>query len=688
MSHSAFDFLLRSSPSASLAKLSSVILGLAVSGAGFAAVEVSSIETSDIPATPFTYTKEGIEYQWGMGSNQYMEGFTTTDGNVYRYAMSADRVEVIRDDITGVTTGKPCGIFVERIGETETSRTFAADYPSDGSGTGNCDLSALLSSRIINRGAVDLFSNKLPDAKNVERLDYVFDFGVLAPFKMSDMALAGHAVAEKSSNNPIKVAAILELDVFGQPAAYAPMVYVGEYSCYDNPICYHLTDLQHTYSFLQNDFNEPQGFPVETERSRESVGMAFLSMNDLGLSPGQRYFGLSFFADDVDAEVHNLLDPSSFPNNTSDDNVAAGDDADIYGGLAGFFLEGAVTVASGDVFNDTNGDGVRDATEAGISNISVSLYTDVNGNGVLDVGVDQQLGDSIDSDMSGSFVLPGIPDGNFLVVLDANDPDLPPSLVSAPGSNPYSIAVAGADIETVNFPFVNVDGSSGSTDSGGSDGTSDSGGSDGATDTGGDDGSADSGGNDGTADSGGDDGSADGGVDGGNSGTADSGDDSGPPNDDAVTVAVGDAFEVNQGSSITHDVLANDTDGSGGGLTLLSVSDSPNATITVTNNQVNYRPNFGFYGTDTFLYVMQDADGARFTGNVSVDVIRYSDLNENMVNDFVECDCADLVLQTGVHGAGVGRISLAGSLVLLITVWIRRRAKYRLMSGAAIAEVD
>lgn len=620
MAHSALHCLSASHPGSLLARLSGVILGLVVSTASYAAVEISSIITSETPATPFTYTKDGIEYIWGIGSNQYMEGFETTDGALYSYALSADRVEVIRDDISGVTSGKPCGIFVERIAETTTSRSFAADYPSDGSGTGNCDLPAMLASRVINRGVVDVFSNKLPDAKNIERLDYLFDFGVLAPFSTSDMALAGHAVAEKSSNNPVKVAAILELDILGQPAAFGPLVLVGEHFCFENPVCYHLTDLQHTYSFLQNDFNEPQGFPVETERSRESVGMAFLSMSDLGLSPGQRYYGLSFFADDVDADLHNLLDPASYPDNTSDDDIVAGDDADIYGGLAGFFLDGAVTVASGRVFNDVNGDGVPGASEAGISSIAVSVYNDVNGNGVLDAGVDLQLGDSIDSDMSGNFVLPGIPDGNILVVADSNDSDIPSGLVIAAGSTPHPLAVSGEDIDTVYFPFVAEDGSR--------------------------------------------------------------------PNDDESTQAVDDTFELNQGSSIVYDVLANDTDGVGEGLTLLSVTESPNAVITVVDNEVSYRPNFGFYGdNDTFLYVMEDANGARFTGNVSVDVIRYSDLNNNMVNDYVECDCTNLVLETGVHGVGIGRLSFAGSLVLFGALWLRRKSKQLSNTGVAIAEV-
>ena len=36
------------------------------------------------------------------------------------------------------------------------------------------------------------------------------------------------------------------------------------------------------------------------------------------------------------------------------------------------------------VWNDTNGDGVKDAGETGIAGVTVDLYWDVNGNGVLD----------------------------------------------------------------------------------------------------------------------------------------------------------------------------------------------------------------------------------------------------------------------------------------------------------------
>jgi len=712
--------------------VASVVIGLATTGTSFASGQVTSIQTSTQPATAFTYTADGVEYRWGMGLNQIMEGFVTADGHAYTYAMSANRVELMRDDIVGVTTGEPCGIFVERLSDGDSQRTFAADYPSDGSGTGNCDLASMLASRVLNRGAVDLFSNKLPDAKNIERLDYVFDYGVLAPFSADAMALAGHVASEKSSNNPVKIAAILELDVLGQPAAYGPLQLVRPAGCSDPALCYGISDIQHNYSFLQNDFVTPQSFPVETERSVESVGMAFVSVNDLGLSAGQRYYGFSFFADDVEiAAGHNLIDPSTFPDDTSDDNIVLGDDADVYGGLSGYFIADSVTVSTGAVFNDTNGNGLPDDDEAGISDISITLYEDVNGNGILDEATDKSLGDSIDTDINGNFLMPGLPDGNYLVIMDESDPELPPGLISAPGSNPVALTVAGVDPEPAYFPFVNsngdggadggddgtfddgetdaggtadgatgsgpdgtgsgtTDGISGGATAGGADagsadaGTADAGGADaGTADAGGADaGTADAGGADaGTADAGGADaGSTDAG--GSTAGNTDGTEDDGPDNN-RVTTAVDDNFEINQGASDTFDVLANDIVAAGGVLTLVSVSESPNATITIVNNQIVYTPDFGFYGPDTFLYIVEDADGTRQTGTVNVDVVRYSDLNENGVNDFAECECSDLTLQTGVNGSGIGQLSLSGILVLMTGVWIRRRSKPALVQPRA-----
>ena len=747
--------------------LPTLVTTLLVPSSVLAAGQVSSVSISEQPATPFSYSAGGADYNWGRGNNQLIDGFTV-NGRTYSYALSANEVLVQRDDIPDVATGEPCGIFVEELEHSERSHTLAADFPSDGSAAGNCDLQSLLDSRIINRGLVDAFSNNRPDAKNIERLDYLFFFGALAPLTADQLGMAGHIVAEKSGNNPVKIAAILSLDEFGQPAQYGPLVLISAAGCSDPNICYGATDLVHNYSFLQNEFTAPQSFPVETERSTEKLDMAFVSAADLGLAPGQRYFGVSIFADDVTADVHDLVDPRTFPDDTSDDFIVPGDDADIYGGLTGYYLADDVNIISGAVFLDVDLDGIRDPDEAGISDISVSIFNDANGNGLLDAGDDEQLGDSLLSNVDGTFVFPGLPDGNFLVVLDEDDAQIPAGLIVASGTNPQPLTIGGADSDPVGFPFVSESGTgsgSGNDDADGSgdgindDGTGDGGaGGDGTNgdgtgdgdaggdgingdgtgdgDAGGDgtngdgtgDGDAggdgtdgdgtgdgDAGGDgtdgDGTGDgdAGGDgtngdgtgDGDADGdGTDGDGTGDGDAdgdgtdGDGTGDgtggsvdePMADDATAANSDSFEINQGQAATLDVLANDIDGAGGGLTLEIVTESPNATISITDdNQVLYEPDPGFFSQpgqpDTFMYTLQDADGTQNTGNVSVTVIRFSDLNNNMLNDFVECDCTDLSLETGVDGTGIG--SLSRFMLFALGAWFMLMRFPALRSGVA-----
>jgi len=128
-------------------------------------------------------------------------------------------------------------------------------------------------------------------------------------------------------------------------------------------------------------------------------------------------------------------------------------------------------------------------------------------------------------------------------------------------------------------------------------------------------------------------------------------------------------------------VLANDIDGAGDGLTLVSFSDSPNASIMIVNSEngendkISYKPNFGYFGMDSFLYVMQDSDGTQATGTVNVEVIRYSDINGNNVNDFDECNCTNLILETGVHGSGLGRLPIDLLLMLGLVGLVRLRSR-------------
>ncbi|MES2684513.1 MAG: Ig-like domain-containing protein [Pseudomonadota bacterium] len=93
-------------------------------------------------------------------------------------------------------------------------------------------------------------------------------------------------------------------------------------------------------------------------------------------------------------------------------------------------------------------------------------------------------------------------------------------------------------------------------------------------------------------------------------------------------VALADAFTLMTGAApVQLDVLANDLDNAGGGLTLLSVASTLSVppgnggTVSITNNRVQYQPRAGFTGVDTLLYTLRDANGATTSATVLITVL-------------------------------------------------------------------
>jgi len=107
-----------------------------------------------------------------------------------------------------------------------------------------------------------------------------------------------------------------------------------------------------------------------------------------------------------------------------------------YGNTPPFATDKTTTFVQGNnslgdtVFADTGtgtggilGNGIQDGDEAGIANVSVMLYYDVNGNGVVDVG--EPLYSLAITDAEGKYLFSDLPDGNYVVMLDHDDADLP-----------------------------------------------------------------------------------------------------------------------------------------------------------------------------------------------------------------------------------------------------------------------
>jgi hypothetical protein len=87
-------------------------------------------------------------------------------------------------------------------------------------------------------------------------------------------------------------------------------------------------------------------------------------------------------------------------------------------------------------------------------------------------------------------------------------------------------------------------------------------------------------------------------------------------------VAVDDAATTQLDTPVTVDVLANDSDPDGDGLTVVSTTTPPNGAAAINpNGTVTYTPNTGFTGTDAFDYTIEDGFGGAATATVTITVV-------------------------------------------------------------------
>ncbi|HEV2828227.1 MAG TPA: Ig-like domain-containing protein [Pyrinomonadaceae bacterium] len=88
--------------------------------------------------------------------------------------------------------------------------------------------------------------------------------------------------------------------------------------------------------------------------------------------------------------------------------------------------------------------------------------------------------------------------------------------------------------------------------------------------------------------------------------------------DDAATVA------EDSGGNVV-DVLSNDTDVDADTLTVSSVTQGANGSVTNNNSSVTYTPNANFFGADSFTYSISDGNGGNDTATVNVTVTNAQD---------------------------------------------------------------
>ena len=95
----------------------------------------------------------------------------------------------------------------------------------------------------------------------------------------------------------------------------------------------------------------------------------------------------------------------------------------------------------------------------------------------------------------------------------------------------------------------------------------------------------------------------------------------------APPVVVNDVFNVLQDTVTLLDVLDNDDSPDQDALTLVSVLGVANGAIVLVNNALEYTPNAGYVGPDSFNYTMRDDNGGSATGTVTLSVVNRATLN-------------------------------------------------------------
>ncbi|MEE9335526.1 MAG: hypothetical protein V3U65_15660, partial [Granulosicoccaceae bacterium] len=386
--------------------------------AAFAATKpVTGITTSAVTATPGSYTGavDGQSYAWGSGNDTILNSVDTASGTIIS-AVSVDTVTVRRVDNPSVS-GNRCSIFAER--STSNNRNLQP--------TLSCDYSELLAGNIINIGLLDIFANVQTQSynavNNIERIDFVYFSGLVAPSTSAELAESGFLATEKSGNNPMVMAAITGIDGAGTPTSYGNLVKIWPASTTSEPIRYGIVPGTSTpYSFLA-DGTAPAGQNDQPElllQSSESLGMAVITLDDLGINTGQAFYGFSYFSQDIYGTAIDPVDYQSFPTDTSGSGAIG--DADIYGGIGAYFSNTPPPPANTDADSDgllntleigadpsnpidsdndgiydyqeidSDGDGILDAFEAGAD---PSNPTDSDNDGVYDYQETDSDGDGI-----------------------------------------------------------------------------------------------------------------------------------------------------------------------------------------------------------------------------------------------------------------------------------------------------
>ena len=143
--------------------------------------------------------------------------------------------------------------------------------------------------------------------------------------------------------------------------------------------------------------------------------------------------------------------------------------------------------------------------------------------------------------------------------------------------------------------------------------------------------------------------------------------------------AQNDSASTQEGTPVTLDTLANDSDPDGDTLTITSVEDPDNGTAVISGGQIIYTPDAGFVGTDTFTYTISDGNGGTATATETVTVTAKPNLPPIATDDKASTGCNAITINVldndsdpdgdalsiiGVGTASLGTAVISGNTIV------------------------
>ncbi|KYG76272.1 hypothetical protein EV198_3216 [Roseivirga ehrenbergii] len=213
------------------------------------------------------------------------------------------------------------------------------------------DADALYQSGVLNAGYDNIMVNEDDEGLNtiqaqVERLDVIWFTGLVT----CEPDSAVFPIIERGGNDEIKIAAILSLDVNGEPASYGSMIDIED-SDWPDPSNSGTGGGRSFDNFLilrrQDTGLDPTpiiNIGTFFGQSAQSLQGVAVSFSELGIAANTVIYGFSIFAFDTNATDHDLTDIFTFPTDTK----ASDSGLDLVAGLsAGVSSDNCLTPGTG-----------------------------------------------------------------------------------------------------------------------------------------------------------------------------------------------------------------------------------------------------------------------------------------------------------------------------------------------------